>query len=73
MPLLLQEHLNRKISSITPCKTKYAGSVRVLESFGKLWKLIMQFSRTWRVLEKRGFQNGYGKVLEFCFGTPRMS
>ena len=25
-----------------------------LESFGKLWKLIMQFSRAWKVLENYG-------------------
>ena len=30
------------------------GSYRVFESFGKLWKLKMPFSRTWKVLEKRG-------------------
>ena len=35
-----------------------------LESLGKLWKLMMQFYRTWKVLEKeRLFQNGDGKVL----------
>ena len=27
------------------------GFVRVLESFGKLWKLIMPFSRVWKVLQ----------------------
>ena len=32
-----------------------AGFVRVLESFGKLWKLVMPFSRTWKVLEKDKF------------------
>ena len=30
-------------------------SVRVLESFEKLWKLKMQFSKTWKVLEKKGY------------------
>ena len=29
--------------------------VRVLESFGKLWKLIVTFSRTCKVLENRAF------------------
>ena len=33
--------------------------------FGELWKLIMPFSRTWKVLEKRSFQISYGKVLDF--------
>ena len=43
------------------------GSVRVLESFGRLWEFKMPFSRTWIVLEKRNdIQNGYGKVLDFC-------
>ena len=31
------------------------GPVRVLESFGMLWKLILQFHRTWKVLEKERF------------------
>jgi len=43
-------------------------SCRFLESFGKLCKLIMQVSRTKKVLEKeRFFQNGYGKVLDVCW------
>ena len=29
--------------------------------FGKLWKLIMQFTRTWNVFNREVFQNGYGK------------
>ena len=33
----------------------YTGLVAFLESFGKLWKLIMLFSRTWKVLETKGF------------------
>ena len=32
-----------------------SGFVRVFESFGKLWKLLMPFSRTWKVVEKRNF------------------
>ena len=41
------------------------GFVRVLESFGKLWKLKMPFSKRRKGLEKKeGFQNGYGKVLD---------
>jgi len=29
-----------------------SGSVRVLKSFGKVWKLKMPFSRTWKALDK---------------------
>ena len=36
-------------------KLGLTGSVRVSESFGKLWKLKIQFSRAWKVVEKRGF------------------
>ena len=28
----------------------------------------MPFSRTWKVLEKGDFLNGYGKVLDFALG-----
>ena len=34
----------------------------ILEGFVKLWKVIVPFSR--KILEKGGFQSGYGKVLE---------
>jgi len=46
-------------------KTLNAGFVRVLERFEKLLKLKIPFSRTWNVLEKNGFSNGYGNVLGF--------
>ena len=29
--------------------------VQALESFGRLWKLIMPFSKTWKMLENEGF------------------
>ena len=39
-----------------------AGSVRALDSLGKLWKLIMQFFRTCKVVRKeKFFKNGYGE------------
>ena len=38
---------------------------KVHTGFGKLRKLIAQFSWNWKVLEKV-FQNGYGRVLDFC-------
>ena len=41
--------------------------------FGKLCKLIMQFSSTWKVLEKEVFQNGNGKFLDFVLGNSRIS
>ena len=41
-----------------------ARSVRVLESFGHLSKLKLPFSRTWKVLEKRGFS----RWLRISFG-----
>ena len=28
----------------------------------------MPFSKTWKVLEREIFENGYGKVLDFCLG-----
>ena len=43
----------------------YQGSyVQVLESFGKLWKLISVFSRTLKVLENQVFCHGLWKVME---------
>ena len=33
---------------------------RVHTGVGKLWKLMIPFSMTWKVLEKRSFQNGCG-------------
>ena len=44
------------------------GSVRVLESLGKLWKLIMRFSRTWKVLEKERFFKLALESFGFLFG-----
>jgi len=35
--------------------------------FGKLWKLIMPFSRTRNVLEKRGFSMRLGRSFGFLF------
>ena len=49
----------------------YTGFVQVMESFGKLWKMIMQFSR--KVLEKKAFQNGYGKFWIVVWGYAKMS
>ena len=37
---------------------------RVFRGFGMLWKLKIQFSRTWKILEKGGFQSSFG----FLFG-----
>ena len=42
--------------------------VRILESFGKLWKLKMPFSRTWKFLERRGFTKWLWKSFGFLFG-----
>ena len=42
--------------------------IRVRKGFGELRKLILSFSKTWKVLEKRSFYDGYGKVLGFCLG-----
>ena len=36
--------------------------------FGKLWKLIMQFSRTWKVLENEDFSIWRCKSFGFLFG-----
>ena len=44
------------------------GFVRLLESYVKLWKLIMPLSRTWKVLEKRSFSNWLWKSFGFLFG-----
>ena len=45
------------------------GRVRTgLESFGKLWKFIMPFSMTWKVLEKEDFSNWLWKSFEPLFG-----
>jgi len=44
----------------------------VLESFGKLWKLVMQLSRTWEVFERDVFLHGYGKALESCLGNSKI-
>ena len=49
----------------------YAGSLLVLESFGKLSKLKMPFPRSWIVLKKRGFQNSYGKFWVFVWKNSR--
>ena len=56
------------ISLFILCRKVYTGFVGVLESFEKLWKLIMLFSRTRKVLERDVFQNGYRIVLDFCMG-----
>ena len=53
-----------------PLPTRPSEVVRVRTCYGKLWKLIMPFSRTWKVLEREVFRSNYGKVLEFlCLGT----
>ena len=39
------------------------GSVWVLESF---WKLKSHFPGPGKFLKRKDFQNGYGKVLDFC-------
>ena len=53
--------------------TVFSMKMRIYRTgFGKLWKLIMQFSSNWKVLEKK-FQNHYGKVLEFCLENSTMS
>ena len=36
--------------------------------FGKLWKLMMSFSRTWKVLESRRFSKWLWKSFGFLFG-----
>ena len=41
---------------------------RVRAGFGKLWKLKISFSRTWKVLEKRSFSNWLWKCSGFLFG-----
>ena len=46
----------------------FIGSVRVPESFGKLWRAIMLFSRTWKGLEKGGFSNWAWNSFGFLFG-----
>ena len=45
-----------------------SGSVRVMESFGKLCKLKMPFSWAWKALEKRGFSKWLWKSLGFLYG-----
>ena len=35
--------------------------------FGKLWKFIMPFPEPGQFWRREVFQNGYGKVLDFCF------
>ena len=49
-----QQSYVRKFSK-APMTFSETMSMRVLESFRQLWKLKMPFSRTWKVLEKRGF------------------
>ena len=41
--------------------------------FGKLGELITNFSRTWKVVERQIFLIGYGKALEFCLGSSKIS
>jgi len=43
------------LNACNPCYSAETGSLQVFESFGKLWKLIMQFSLIWQFLEERGF------------------
>ena len=42
-----------------------SGSVQVLESFGKLWKLKMSFPGPGEFWKGKVFQNSYRKVLDF--------
>ena len=56
-------------------KTHYCGryraftrSVLVLECIGKLWKFIIPFSRTWKVLEKGGNSKWLWKGSRFLLG-----
>ena len=46
----------------------FPGFLRVLESFGKLWKLIIPLSRTRKVFEKRGFFKWLWKRFGACLG-----
>ena len=46
----------------------YSGFVRVLKRFGVLWKLMMQFSKTWKVLEKDCFSKWPCESFGFLFG-----
>ena len=45
----------------------------IYADFGMLWKLIMLFSSTWRMLESDVFQNDNGKVLDFVWEHSTMS
>ena len=45
---------------------KITGFVRVLECFGKLKRLVLSFSRNWKVLEK--FSKWQWESFEFLFG-----
>jgi len=38
------------------------GSYGYWKVFGKLWKLMTPFSRSWKVWKREVFQNSYGKV-----------
>ena len=40
----------------------------VCMSFETVWKLIMQFSGTWKILEKRSVSNWLWKGLAFLLG-----
>ena len=49
----------------------YTRLVRVLESFGKLWKFVMSFPISFRqgkLLNWKSFQNVHEKALDFCMG-----
>ena len=46
----------------------FSRSVPASESFGKLLKLNVQFSRTWKVLERRGFSEWLWKIFGSLFG-----
>ena len=53
---------------------QFQGFVGVLESFGKLCKLIIPLSRTWKILEKGGFSRSlFGEVLDFALENSRIS
>ena len=48
--------------------------VWVLYSFGTFWNLIMRFSRTWKVFERKVFQNFHRKVSkQFSQSLPPTS
>ena len=49
-------------------------SMQVFKGFGKLWKLIMQFSRTWKVLEKeKFFKLAMEKFWIFVWGKSKVA